>query len=88
MIDWDSLISSPMLSFASSRNHKISFYFPADCSILSTDLPSNLQEDETGIVGHYNNDHDDDLLNYTFQINLTRGEAFVPSFPRSHTAEN
>ena len=43
---------------------------------------------ETGIVGQYNNDNDDDLTNYTFQINLTWGEAFVPSFLRPRTLDD
>jgi hypothetical protein len=49
-------------------------------------LPAGLRI-ETGIVGQYNNDHDDDLTNYTFQINLTWGEAFIPSFLRPRVAD-
>ena len=45
-------------------------------------LPAGLRI-ETGIVGHFNNDGVDDVSNYTFQINLVWGEAFIPNFLRT-----
>jgi hypothetical protein len=42
-------------------------------------LPAGLRI-ETGIVGQYNDENGDELLNYTYQINFTWGEAFAMSF--------
>ena len=50
-------------------------------------LPAGLRI-ETCIVGQFNNDGVDDVSNYTFQINFTWGEAFVPNFLRPRTADN
>ena len=42
-------------------------------------LPAGLRI-EAGIVGQYNNDYVDDLINYTFQINFVWGGAFKVNF--------